>query len=80
MLFITNRVKRDFLDSCARIRRGSLRLITPEGETYDFGQGEPAAEMQINDWGVVTALASRGDIGLGKPTWLDCGTHRRLRP
>jgi len=66
MLFITNRVKRDFLDSCARIRRGSLRLITPEGEVYDFGQGEPAAEMQINDWGVVTALASRGDIGLGE--------------
>ena len=66
MLFITHRVKRDFLDSCAKIRRGSLRLITPEGEVYDFGQGAPEAEMQINDWAVVTALAARGDIGLGE--------------
>ena len=33
MLFLTARVKRDFLDTCARITRGSLRLTTPEGET-----------------------------------------------
>ncbi|MCR8726145.1 SAM-dependent methyltransferase [Frigidibacter sp. ROC022] len=66
MLFLTNRVKHDFLETCARIRTGSLRLRTPEGETYDFGQGSPAAEMEIRDWSVVTALAARGDIGLGE--------------
>ena len=59
-------MKRDFLDSLARIRRGSLRLITPEGEIHDFGQGAPEAEMKLHDWSVVTALAARGDIWLGR--------------
>lgn len=69
MKFVTNRVKRDFLDSCARIRQGSLRLVTPEGDIHDFGQpaaDAPEAVMQIHDWCVVTALAARGDIGLGE--------------
>ena len=66
MLFLTYRVKKDFLDTCERITRGSLRLRTPEGECYDFGAGEPSAEVQLNDWSVVTTLAARGDIGLGE--------------
>ncbi|MGH1329748.1 MAG: class I SAM-dependent methyltransferase [Paracoccaceae bacterium] len=66
MLFLTRRVKQDFLDTCAQIKIGSLRLHTPEGEIYTFGQGSPEADMQINDWSVVTAIASRGDIGLGE--------------
>ncbi|MEY8096234.1 class I SAM-dependent methyltransferase [Falsihalocynthiibacter sp. S25ZX9] len=66
MLFLSKRVKHDFLDTCARITTGSLRLRTPEGEVYDFGAGTPAAEMQIHDWSVVPALAWRGDIGLGE--------------
>ncbi len=66
MQLLTKRVKHDFLDSCAQIREGSLRLTTPEGETYDFGAGEPAAEMVIYDWSVVTAVAARGDIGFGE--------------
>ena len=66
MLFITNRVKRDFLDSCAQIRKGSLRLTTPEGEVHDFGSGAPAADMVLFDWAAVTAMAARGDIGLGE--------------
>jgi cyclopropane-fatty-acyl-phospholipid synthase len=66
MLFLTKRVKRDFLDTCSQIRTGSLRLRTPEGEVFDFGQGSPAAEMQIYDWSVVTAITARGDIGLGE--------------
>ena len=66
MLFLTMRVKHDFLDTCSRINSGSLRLRTPEGEVLDFGRGSPAAEMQIYDWSVVTAIASRGDIGLGE--------------
>ncbi|AML52890.1 SAM-dependent methyltransferase [Falsihalocynthiibacter arcticus] len=66
MLFLSKRVKHEFLDTCARITTGSLRLRTPEGEVYDFGAGSPAAEMQIHDWSVVPALAWRGDIGLGE--------------
>ena len=66
MSFLTNRVKRDFLETCARIEHGTLRLRTPEGEVYDFGSGNPAAEMLIRDWSVVTAIASRGDVGLGE--------------
>ncbi len=70
MLSITRRVKHDFLETCDGIRHGSLRLRTPEGETHDFGAGDPAAEMVIHDWSVVTALAARGDIGLGE-TYVD---------
>lgn len=66
MLILTKLVRRDFLDTCAALRRGSLRLRTPEGEVHDFGQGYPTCEMQIHDWSVVTAIASRGDIGLGE--------------
>lgn len=66
MLFMTNRVKKQFLDTCGRITIGSLRLRTPEGEVFDFGADGPAAEMQLNDWSVVTTIAARGDIGLGE--------------
>lgn len=66
MLFMSKYVKHEFLEACARITNGSLRLRTPEGEVYDFGQGHPACEMQIYDWSVVTAIAARGDIGLGE--------------
>ncbi|MBK0329378.1 class I SAM-dependent methyltransferase [Rhodobacteraceae bacterium F11138] len=66
MLFLTKCVKHDFLQTCEQIRTGSLRLHTPEGEVYGFGQGSPAAEMRIYDWSVITAIAARGDIGLGE--------------
>jgi cyclopropane-fatty-acyl-phospholipid synthase len=66
MLFLTKLVKRDFLDTCAQLRIGSLRLYTPEGEIHDFGQGSPSCEMHIYDWSVVTTIAARGDIGLGE--------------
>ena len=66
MLFLTKRVKHDFLDSCQGIHTGSLRLRTPEGEVYDFGSGGVQAELQLHDWSVVTAVATRGDVGLGE--------------
>jgi cyclopropane-fatty-acyl-phospholipid synthase len=66
MLFLTKRVKHDFLETCTQIHSGSLQLRTPEGEVFNFGQGSPVVEMQIHDWSVVTAIASRGDIGLGE--------------
>lgn len=66
MRFVTKRVKSDFLDACSRITTGSLELLTPEGDRHRFGQGAPEAEMALHDWSVVTALAARGDIGLGE--------------
>jgi cyclopropane-fatty-acyl-phospholipid synthase len=66
MLFLTKRVKHDFLEACEHIQQGSFRLRTPEGEVFDFGQGCPQAEMTIRDWSVVTAIAARGDIGFGE--------------
>lgn len=66
MLFLSKRVKHDFLETCAQIDRGTLHLTTPEGEAYRFGEGNPVAEMQIRDWSVVTTIASRGDVGLGE--------------
>ncbi|PID61529.1 MAG: cyclopropane-fatty-acyl-phospholipid synthase [Gammaproteobacteria bacterium] len=66
MPFLSKRVKHEFLASCARLAKGSLRLRTPEGGVHDFGRGTPAAEMQIHDWSVVPAIAARGDIGLGE--------------
>lgn len=66
MIYLSARVRRDFLQACEGIRQGSLRLTTPEGDTLDFGAGEPAADLHITDWSVVTAMAARGDIGLGE--------------
>ncbi|MFS4580799.1 class I SAM-dependent methyltransferase [Phaeobacter sp. C3_T13_0] len=66
MIFLTKRVKHDFLDSCACIRKGSLRLYTPEGDVHDFGNGPPHAEIKLLDWSAITAMAARGDIGLGE--------------
>ncbi len=66
MLFLSKRIKHDFIDCCAQIEHGSLTLKTPDGEVLHFGQGHPEADMEIRDWAVVTALAARGDIGLGE--------------
>ena len=66
MLLLNNRIRREFLDACAAITKGSLSLTTPEGEKFHFGAGTPEAEMQIFDWSVVTATAASGDIGLGE--------------
>ena len=40
MLFLTKRVKHQFLETCVHIRSGSWRLRNPEGEVLDFGRGE----------------------------------------
>lgn len=66
MLTLTKRVKHDFLESCSQIKSGTLHLTTPEGEQHVFGQGEPEAAMHIRDWSAVTAMAARGDVGLGE--------------
>lgn len=59
-------VRGAFLDACAAIRQGSLRLTTPEGEVHHFGRGAPEAELILHDWGAITAARARGDIGFGE--------------
>ncbi len=66
MSFLDKRLKSKLLETCERIQNGSLRLRDPDGGVHDFGAGEPAAEMQINDWAAVQAIAARGNIGLGE--------------
>ncbi|PJE27818.1 cyclopropane-fatty-acyl-phospholipid synthase [Pseudooceanicola antarcticus] len=66
MPMLTNRVKRDFLESCEAIAEGQLTVITPEGERHHFGTSGIAAEFRINDWSAVTSALARGDVGLGE--------------
>ncbi|WP_415183370.1 class I SAM-dependent methyltransferase [Phaeovulum sp.] len=66
MSFLDKRLKKDFLETCAGIQTGNLRLRTPEGEVHDFGASGPGVEMQINDWAAIGAIAARGSIGLGE--------------
>ena len=66
MQFLNRRIRHEFLDSCSRIERGSLSVITPEGTRHHFGTGAPAAGIRLHDWAAVTAAAARGDIGLGE--------------
>ncbi|GHE96791.1 cyclopropane-fatty-acyl-phospholipid synthase [Aliiroseovarius zhejiangensis] len=64
---LTNKaLKSEFLSTCERLRDGQLTLRTPEGETYHFGSGGRVAEMQINDWAAVSAMAAHGQVGLGE--------------
>lgn len=66
MGYLTKRVKHDFLDTCAQLDEGRLDIVTPEGERHSFGQGGVEAEMVLHDWSVITAIAARGDVGLGE--------------
>ncbi|MEP5153036.1 cyclopropane-fatty-acyl-phospholipid synthase family protein [Planktotalea sp.] len=55
-----------FLETCAQLREGQLTLRTPDGARYQFGDSGPEAEMQINDWAAVSAMAAHGQVGLGE--------------
>lgn len=50
------------------LHRGTMTLVTPDGETFRF-RGKHAgveAHLKINDWKMIDALISRGDIGFGE--------------
>lgn len=66
-MHLTNKaLKSEFLSTCERLQDGQLILRTPEGETHRFGTVGPEAEIQINDWATVSALAAHGQVGLGE--------------
>lgn len=67
MNLIPDRImERRFLDTCAKLEDGQLRVITPDGMTHSFGTSGPEAELRLHDWSVAGAVAARGDIGLGE--------------
>ena len=55
-----------FFRTCEKIEKGSAIIKDPYGKVHIFGSGQPEARMHIKDWNVLTALALRGDIGLGE--------------
>lgn len=64
---LTNKaLKSEFLSTCERLHEGQLTLHTPEGDTYHFGSAGLEAEMKINDWAAVSAMAAHGQVGLGE--------------
>lgn len=63
---LTQAVRTQFLDNCARLTWGQLTVETPEGETHHFGRSGLHGTLKIRDWSAVTMTAARGDIGLGE--------------
>lgn len=41
MTMLTRRLATDFLDACAGLETGRLRVRTPEGAIHDFGSTGP---------------------------------------
>ncbi|GAB5439544.1 class I SAM-dependent methyltransferase [Falsiruegeria mediterranea] len=66
MFYVSKRVKHNFLDACSQIQTGRVTIHTPEGSVHQFGSGGVESEMVIRDWSVISALAARGDVGLGE--------------
>ncbi|SHH79044.1 SAM-dependent methyltransferase [Cognatishimia maritima] len=66
MTLLTDAVKHEFLNACGQIKVGRLRLRTPDGQVHHFGDSGEEGDMDIKDWSVITALAARGDVGLGE--------------
>lgn len=62
--YITKRLFAAF----AHIQYGAITITTPDGQTQRFKGPRPGAEAEfmIHDWGVISALICRGDIGLAE--------------
>ncbi|QND84223.1 S-adenosyl-L-methionine dependent methyltransferase [Chromobacterium vaccinii] len=67
---------RALLALLSKLRHGSLKLITPDGETLWFGalHAETDAELQLRDWRACGRIMAGGDIGFAEACrdgWLD---------
>ncbi|MCD4506764.1 class I SAM-dependent methyltransferase [Chromobacterium piscinae] len=67
---------RALLALLSKLRHGSLKLITPDGETLWFGalHAETDAELQLRDWRACGRILAGGDIGFAeayRDGWLD---------
>ncbi|MFZ5749968.1 MAG: class I SAM-dependent methyltransferase [Pseudomonadota bacterium] len=70
MMLLTRYLLRRFLASLEGIRHGRLTLTLPDGSVHRFGDEGDEVTLDIRDWSVLPAIASRGDVGLGE-TWID---------
>ncbi len=43
-----------------------MRLKTPDGQVYSFGNTGAEVDLHIRDWAAVSALAAHGQVGLGE--------------
>lgn len=57
-----------------RLRTGRLTLVAPGGTSFEFGAGEPHAQIRLSNWNVLSASLSRGDIGFAE-TWIAGDWH-----
>ena len=67
---VTRLMKARFFAALEGIEGGRLALTTPEGQTLHFGSTGPEVDLQMKDWAVLSALVTRGDVGLGE-TWIE---------
>jgi len=66
MITANRHLEHRFLDTCAQLEHGRLRVVTPDGSRHDFGHSGPEAELVLRDWATVPAIAARGDVGFGE--------------
>ncbi|WP_090219873.1 SAM-dependent methyltransferase [Epibacterium ulvae] len=59
-------LKTKFLSTCETLPNGRLRLKTPDGQIYSFGNTGAEVDLDIRDWAAVSALAAHGQVGLGE--------------
>lgn len=62
------RSSRVLLSLLARLQHGTLKLVSPGGQTFSF-PGElpgPDAELRLSDWGVFAEVMRSGDIGFAE--------------
>ncbi|OHX11242.1 SAM-dependent methyltransferase [Chromobacterium sphagni] len=68
---------RALLALLSRLRHGSLKVVTPDGETLWFGapHAQADAELALRDWRACGRILAGGDIGFAeayRDGWLDC--------
>lgn len=63
---IVRRIEQDIRRIGGHIQTGTLKVSLPTGAVLSFGAGAPKGEVTINDWGALTALWARGDVGWGE--------------
>lgn len=66
MIISSKSASKKFFALLDRIHTGTLNVQTPDGKIHQFGQGNPCVNWEIHDWDVLSALALRGDVGLGE--------------
>ena len=57
------------IDLLHHIEGGSLRLVLPDGQAMQLGQGPERATLQVNDERVFRRVLAEGDIGFGE-SWI----------